>query len=625
MVNREDPSTWTKEYVSSHHADCLAFLRDTNLLTIRYSQQDNALGAITALDRILDGLVALQNAKCGEYRSFLSSFSMVEGVLLISLGPAAIPNAIKALKDARDFAQKPGTRQHIEAILAPLEKGTPVDRLEPHELVWLLEEMDQHPLEAMPNPDAGGGYSPPATRPVQTADPKFEQWVEDCGWDEEDLEQVYKKVKLRRNLYGLSLLFVPLGILLSPFWLRAVYLTKMIRYRDTTVDFSLPTKIVMVLYFLPTLFIYPLIMLQIIKWSNWGMGLGDRRALIPTVAVLVLAGFLVISTAAPNLPSIGELAAIPGQMVSEWRGNRAPSSQPPVPESAPPASEPEPDGNLHEATLRGWRLRIRLPQDWEDLCNIYTDSFTMTFLQKATREADGLLFFLTVTQEDFGEIGVPHYRVVAQQDDTALIAVFPTDVQFDESAAEEYAWLYEQIPEILTSVEFERAYPDSCPTDPDASDQDLLALAKEAYYEILRLRRDLYSGWLLPHDEYDYITIDENGAPAEDGWPCYRVPGCTNLDELRAALEEVWYQSFSRKYPLEQDAVHMYLEYNGAVYVMEYGMGDEGGSPLVDDLIFRTDDEAVFSGHVEFGPETTGEFQFSLVFEDGRWKYGFLT
>ena len=108
------------------------------------------------------------------------------------------------------------------------------------------------------------------------------------GWDEEDLEWAYRRVKRRRNIYGILLLIPPLGILLLPFWLRAVYLTKVIYYRDMDVDFNKPTYFVLFCYGLPSLFIYPMIMGAIVSWSSWGMGLGSKRARVLNILLLTL-------------------------------------------------------------------------------------------------------------------------------------------------------------------------------------------------------------------------------------------------------------------------------------------------------------------------------------------------
>lgn len=101
----------------------------------------------------------------------------------------------------------------------------------------------------------------------------WNQWVDESGLSEEDIEKAYKKVKFRRNLYGILTFLTPLGIILAPFWYKALYLTKAFRYRSLNVEPNKLAAIVFGLYMIGTLFIYPLVMLKIITKTNWGMGL----------------------------------------------------------------------------------------------------------------------------------------------------------------------------------------------------------------------------------------------------------------------------------------------------------------------------------------------------------------
>lgn len=613
MVDSSDPNTWTKQYVRSHRGECLSFLKETNMLVIRYVRQNNYTAAIAGLDRILNGLMTMQNSGCGDYWTTMSVLSMAEGILLTFFGSRGIPNAIKVLKDAKDFARKPKTKQDIDAILVPLQAGKPLDA-HPSDVIELLQMVNPKLTSAISGSGTSSGRSapPPASDSV---DWKFELWVNDCGWDEDDLERYYKKIRFRRNLYGLCLLGGPLGVLIFPFWLRAVYITKSVRHRTYAVDFSFLTKIMIVLFGLPTLFIYPWIMGKIIAATNWGMGMGDRRAWIPIIATIVLIVGLFLSGGGLNSGLLRNLAAVPGQIFSSPR----PSS---APEDGGPDRDLTEDAHRRQVTLRGWNVSMVIPQEMEELCLIETGSSSMTFLHKATREADGLLFYLTVDKAGYGEDGgPPAYQVVAEKDGVSLIAIFPTDVQFDDPYAEEYSRLQGYIPGILDSVEFQRAYPVSCLSDPDASDTDLLEFAKEAYCDMTDMRNDLYSGFLLEWDWDDYITLDENGY----GDRYYRVPGCAGKAELRSALEDVWYQSFSRRYPLDPSVEDMYLEHNGAIYVMPDWSYIQWSDQFVEQMDSRTDSEAVFSGYIRYALGDTEEFQCSLVYEDGIWKFGFMS
>lgn len=98
-------------------------------------------------------------------------------------------------------------------------------------------------------------------------------WVSENNITEEKLEKMYKKVKFRRNLYFILSWFTPLGILLTPFWYKALYLTKTFRYRNSDVDPNKFAAFLFGLYMIGTLFIYPLVMVKIITNTNWGMGI----------------------------------------------------------------------------------------------------------------------------------------------------------------------------------------------------------------------------------------------------------------------------------------------------------------------------------------------------------------
>ena len=71
---------------------------------------------------------------------------------------------------------------------------------------------------------------------------------------------------------------------------------------------------------------------------------------------------------------------------------------------------------------------------------------------------------------------------------------------------------------------------------------------------------------------------------------------------------------------------NMYLEYNGALYTQNMGIGDDMETIVVDKIVSRTGDEVVFSGHSVFSLDGTnsGPVELSLVYENGSWKYGYL-
>lgn len=162
---------------------------------------------------------------------------------------------------------------------------------------------------------------------------------------------------------------------------------------------------------------------------------------------------------------------------------------------------------------------------------------------------------------------------------------------------------------------------DSAAVQPgDTSDEDLLTLARRGYPEMLWLDTQRVTGNLLPHGEE---LVPVSGAEFAEGYP---VEGCSDLEQLKQALDAAWYGSFAHISGQEApylETLYLYAEADGAVYVQQGGVGGPSYTPVVDEMTAREGAVAYFSGHWEETPEDG--FRFSLVFEDGRWKYGEVT
>ena len=163
----------------------------------------------------------------------------------------------------------------------------------------------------------------------------------------------------------------------------------------------------------------------------------------------------------------------------------------------------------------------------------------------------------------------------------------------------------------------------------DISDAGLMVRAELAANRMDYMFFYLAAGGLVQEDRTDSISaVEVLGANYEDV-RAYRAIGCTNISELEEQLHELWYQTFSRKYPTfdVESMKWMWMERNGGVYVIEnFGMGDRGGYAVIDRMVSRTAEEAVFRGHWSYGADdddTSESFEVSLVFEDGVWKYGY--
>lgn len=298
-------------------------------------------------------------------------------------GPAEIGEerrkvAIANFLDARDFATTGEMRSCMASIARELETGAPIGRirgnyfpdfpddvrdcllradrqlfvprlrrcapdrcrrLDPSRLVFTreLDVGEKVPVDFTKGPDRGrsGGSARPARGPRRKNCPDFDQWMAENGYDEEDLEWMCRRVRRRKNVYGVLMLFPPLGVVLLPFWLRAVYLTRVFSSRDYGVDFNWFHKLVTVVYGLPTVYIYPIVMGWIVRWSEWGMGLRTARARALSVIALVLAAVLGFR-ALGGLEAVGKLpgaaAALPGRVIALVRGSGGGAAEDPPPE-----------------------------------------------------------------------------------------------------------------------------------------------------------------------------------------------------------------------------------------------------------------------------------------------------
>lgn len=152
----------------------------------------------------------------------------------------------------------------------------------------------------------------------------------------------------------------------------------------------------------------------------------------------------------------------------------------------------------------------------------------------------------------------------------------------------------------------------------EVSDQELLILAGLA----ANVMQDSIYGVNLGA----YLEQDWNNSITVNGQECTPVPGYHSM----ADLENKWYQGFSRKYTMDQitggDFRSMYTEQNGQLYSFNLGIGDDMESPVVEKLVSRSGNEAVFSGRIYCEPmeDFDGTMELSLVFENGAWRYGYF-
>ena len=120
-----------------------------------------------------------------------------------------------------------------------------------------------------------------------------------------------------------------------------------------------------------------------------------------------------------------------------------------------------PDRVLVDETMDGWRVRLTLPREWKELCVVENDG-RLNFSQKVSLQKEGgWLFSLSLIEGPYDSEGpdaLPACETVLEKDGMTLLAIYPTDVQFNDEAeeiTEEYQRMQAEIPGILETVEFE--------------------------------------------------------------------------------------------------------------------------------------------------------------------------
>lgn len=351
MIDHEDTKTWTKKYVTQNRKDCLFYLQEVNMSVIDFIRERRYTAATIGLDRLLNGLIPMSNAKVyGDLRPYLSILSCVQGEIMAFADPADLrregerygvhssdaadrigrnlrSTAVTAFQDAMDLARSSDVKDFIRPILSALKADWPMERIQreyvpdfPQGLPEVLLDVDlrffipeinkcvsEH-LASSPPPrkraaklgelDWGEGSSqsevthrPPSQRLTRAKLRRmdFDDWAESMELDESDLETLYETARFRRNLFGLLTAFTPFGILFAPFWGWAMFWTKALRYRDFDVMPNFLALFVLGVYYIGGLLIYPMLVLWVaIPITGWCMWPDKRDKLVPLWTILGL-------------------------------------------------------------------------------------------------------------------------------------------------------------------------------------------------------------------------------------------------------------------------------------------------------------------------------------------------
>lgn len=257
--------------------------------------------------------------------------------------------AILAFEDARDFTDIAAAKAFVTPIIDALKSGMSADEVRrryvpdfPRELREVLLEVDlrffmpqinacvskEHAAVSASRPKAerpketrqerpaervrAERAAPRAAKEPQVSRPKpvrltkrqmrnldFEEWMENVGLDEEDLETIYQTARFRRNLFFFLTFFTgPLGILFAPFWGWAMYLTKAVRYRDFDASPNILAQFACGIMYIGGLIVYPILILWVVlPLTGWCLRPDQKDRFVPlwTLVGLILLGLAVTS------------------------------------------------------------------------------------------------------------------------------------------------------------------------------------------------------------------------------------------------------------------------------------------------------------------------------------------
>ncbi len=171
-MDRTDPNTWTKDFAKNNKSYCFDFLAETNMLVVRYMKERNYKGAVAGIDRILNGLVVLQNSGVADCKPHLCLFSWCNGDIILHCVNDA-PDykrkevALANYEDARDFAKSDSTKASLRSIISDIKSGASVSTLKsryaancPQETIETLESLTDELIKSGSGRSSSSASSP---------------------------------------------------------------------------------------------------------------------------------------------------------------------------------------------------------------------------------------------------------------------------------------------------------------------------------------------------------------------------------------------------------------------------------------------------------------------------------
>ncbi len=152
-MDRNDPNQWTPQFIRSEPQFCMSILRQINETVAGLIEERQFAPAIAGLDRIINGLITLQNAG-GSFKPHICFFSWAEAELVAFGVDAPVyrrrDTAIQLFKDACDFASGDTVKNNLRPLIKELETGASLEELQkafdpefPNSVVEMLGDLHQ--------------------------------------------------------------------------------------------------------------------------------------------------------------------------------------------------------------------------------------------------------------------------------------------------------------------------------------------------------------------------------------------------------------------------------------------------------------------------------------------------
>ena len=174
-------------------------------------------------------------------------------------------------------------------------------------------------------------------------------------------------------------------------------------------------------------------------------------------------------------------------------------------------------------------------------------------------------------------------------------------------------------------------------TDPNSTDQQMMAMANHAAARMEGWWLDVQYGF---SDFFETENVEVTDWIETAGWFYVKLLNYPSVAEARTALEKEWYRHFSRRYTMEHvfagtyftnppDSMPYLLDIGGTPYMPAEFQWDGYHlefHPEKFTIVSRSADEVVFRGvgfNTSVADYEEGRAEFSLVYENGAWKYGY--